>query len=239
MDRAMVLLAAVAESSATDATAQILGERTGINRATVWRILTTLEAHDMVTRDARSGQWSIGAGAVRVARAAGLDALARSARQVLSRLSLQTGETAGFAALQGSTLTYLGEVVPPDSTIASWLGHPAPLHATSTGKAYLAMLPDEEVPALVGSDPVRFNDATVTDLSALRDELGRVRERGFAECRGEYDAAVWGVASPLLDNAGRPVAVLSVWGPVGRVSPARFEALGALTQDAARSLSWR
>lgn len=239
VDRAMVLLAAVADASASDSTAQLLGERTGLNRATVWRILTTLEAHDMVTRDRRTGQWSVGTGAVRIARAAGVDALIRSARGVLNRLSLQTGEVAAFAVEQAGSLVYVAEAIPPGSEIGSWLGRVAPLHATSIGKAYLAMLDPAEVTALVGPRPGRFTDATVTDPLELHEELGRVRERGYAECRGEWDERTWGVASPVLDNTRRPVAVLCVWGPRSRVSPARFEALGALALDAASSLSWR
>lgn len=239
VDRAMVLLTTLAQTSGADSTAQHLGERTGLNRATVWRILSTLQAHDMVTRDERTGQWSIGAGAVRIARSAGLDALTRTARGVLNRLSLQTGEVATFAIEQAEVLTYVAEVIPPGSESRPWLGRPAPLHATAVGKAFLAMLDPTEVPALVGPRPQRYTDATVTGTAELQEELERVRARGYAECRGEYDEAYWGVASPLLDTTGRPIAVLGVWGPSSRVSPARFEALGALALDAARSLSWR
>ena len=42
---------------------------------------------------------------------------------------------------------------------------------------------------------------------------------------------------PVLDSARRPVAVVSVWGPADRVTPARFEALGALVREAALSLT--
>jgi DNA-binding IclR family transcriptional regulator len=45
------------------------------------------------------------------------------------------------------------------------------------------------------------------------------------------------VSAPVLDSARRPVAVVSVWGPAGRVTDARFEALGALVRDAALSLT--
>ena len=41
----------------------------------------------------------------------------------------------------------------------------------------------------------------------------------------------------MLDPAGRPLAVLSIWGPAGRVTDSRFEALGAIARDAAHSIA--
>jgi DNA-binding IclR family transcriptional regulator len=40
----------------------------------------------------------------------------------------------------------------------------------------------------------------------------------------------------VLDPAGRPVAVVSIWGPPDRVPVARFAALGELCAEAAADL---
>ncbi len=56
-------------------------------------------------------------------------------------------------------------------------------------------------------------------------------------CRGEYEASTWGVSAPVLDRAGRPLAVLSIWGPASRVTDAGFEALGTLARDAADGIT--
>jgi DNA-binding IclR family transcriptional regulator len=118
----------------------------------------------------------------------------------------------------------------------NWLGHAVPLHATSTGKAFLAALPAGELEALLPRGPLeRFTDTTITAAGALRAELARVREQGYAISRGELEAALWGVSAAARDAAGRPGAVVSVWGADARVRD-RVDELGARAAAAAREL---
>jgi IclR family acetate operon transcriptional repressor len=114
----------------------------------------------------------------------------------------------------------------------NWLGHAVPLHATSTGKAFLAALGDEELAAVALE---RYTETTITDRRALAAELASVRERGYAVSRGELEPALWGVSAAALDGAGRPVAVLSVWGADARVRE-RLDALGAECAASAATL---
>ena len=58
-------------------------------------------------------------------------------------------------------------------------------------------------------------------------------------CRGEFESSAWGVSAPVLDVSGRPVAILSIWGPSERLTEARFEALGAIAVAAARDIVGR
>ena len=95
VDRALVLLRAVAAASPEDSTAARLAETCDLNRATAWRILHTLEAHGVVRCSRDTGRWSIGATVVEIAQAAGTDTLVDLARPHLERLSLQTGRDRG------------------------------------------------------------------------------------------------------------------------------------------------
>ncbi|MBV9832742.1 MAG: helix-turn-helix domain-containing protein, partial [Marmoricola sp.] len=49
VDRAARLLRAVADAGADGASTVALGDACGLNRATAWRILSTLESHELVT----------------------------------------------------------------------------------------------------------------------------------------------------------------------------------------------
>src|SRR4051812_37942793 len=60
VDRAVDLLRAVAAASGGDASVATLARHAGLNRATAWRILTTLEAQGMVSRDRHTGWYAIG-----------------------------------------------------------------------------------------------------------------------------------------------------------------------------------
>ena len=135
VDRAVRLLHAVAAASGSQATVTSLAAACGLNRATAWRILMTLEAAGMVRADRGTGQYAIGLALVELARSAGVDALAASAHVVLERLSRQTGETAALAAVRGGGLTYVDEVAPSAIVaVSGWRGRVVPLHATSTGQ---------------------------------------------------------------------------------------------------------
>jgi DNA-binding IclR family transcriptional regulator len=250
VDRAMLLLRAVASASAEDSTATRLAEACGLNRATAWRILHTLEAHGAVSCNHATGRWSIGLAVADLARSAGVDAVIEAARPYLERLSLQTGETAALAVVRDVGLTYVAEVAPVAIVAASWRGRTVPLHATSTGKVLLAFGDHRTANAAghgtghgsghgTGAALESFTDTTVTDPEALAAELELTRRRGYAICRGEYEASAWGVSAPVLDRHHQPVAVLSVWGPASRVNDARFEVLGTLVRDAAAELSGR
>jgi DNA-binding IclR family transcriptional regulator len=237
VDRAMQLLRAVASAEAEDSTAARLAETCGINRATAWRILHTLEAHDVVFCQRETGRWSIGVAVVDMAHSAGTDTVIALARPGLEQLSLQTGETAALAVWRLGGLTYVDEVVPPAIVAATWLGQTVPLHATSTGKVLLAFGDPHVVPRLPRRGLERFTDTTLTTAVAVEEQLVGVRQRGFATCRGEYEASAWGVSAPVVDSAGRLLAVLSIWGPGTRVSDARLEVLGPLVHAAAGALS--
>lgn len=234
VDRAAVLLRAIAGAEGGGATGPELAQTTGLNRATAWRILRTLELQDLVTYDPRTRRFSIGMGVVDLAQAAVPNTLLSRARTVVRNLSLQTRETVALALMEETELRYVVEVQPSTSTEPSWLGEGAgPLHATSSGKVVLAWLGIESA----GPDPyLRYTDSTIVTTEQLETELAAVLSRGYALCRGEYDDYVWGVSVPLLDRDQRLIGALSLWGPATRGEPERFDALGLLARDAARGL---
>ena len=127
----------------------------------------------------------------------------------------------------------MDEVTPAAVVTASWLGRTVPLHATSTGKALLAFLPSERVRRVLSTALAGFTATTITDRAALGAELAATRARGYGVCAGELEASLYGVSAPVLDRAGRPLAVLSIWGPRDRIPADRFTELGAIVVRAA------
>jgi IclR family acetate operon transcriptional repressor len=236
VDRAAALLRAVAASVGPQAGVRELAATTGLNRATAWRILRTLEAQGMVHRDPRTREYTIGTTVVDLARSAPKDTWTSRAHWELTTLSLQTRETVALALNEDGDLRYVDEVMPPGSTDRSWLGTNAdPLHATSSGKVFLAYA-DRSID-LLGDEPLeRYTDTTITKRDALNDEIAQVRAQGYALCRGELRADIWGVSAPLMTADQRLLGALSCWGPASRGEPDRFAALGSLVRDTARRL---
>ena len=234
VDRAAALLRAVASSGPS--TAAELAATCGLNRATAYRILTTLEQHELVERDRATGRFRIGRGIVELAGPTRRASVVAIARPVLERLSARVGQTAALAVPSNGSLVYVDEVIPGRVLAASWLGRPVPFHATSTGKAYLAALEAGELVAYLDPELVRFTDTTLTTRAALIEELATTRDRGYGTCRGEFEETLDGVSAAVLDD-GRPIAVVSLWWPVGRTAPVDVEQAGRAARAAAREVS--
>ncbi len=236
VDRAIALLRALAASGGT-ASAPALAHRCGLNRATAYRLLVTLEQQSMVVRDPASGLFSLGPTISELQPGFRRQDLAEQAQPVLERLSLETGETACLGVIRGDLVEYVAEVIPAIIDEESWLGQRVHLHASSMGKAFLAFIEESRVDAIVGESMSRYTDSTITELTRLHAELAQTRLQGYAVCRGELEEGSWGVASPVIGAHGEPVAVLCLWGPDNRGDLARCNALGRLARRAAQELS--
>ena len=136
-------------------------------------------------------------------------------------------------------LVYVSQAQAPHVMTANWLGRPVALHATSTGKAFLAWLPVEERAATLAGPLERYTKTTLTDATALEAELESVRRRGYAVSRGELEEGLWGVSAASLGERERPLAVVSVWGSEGRIRSQGFRALGEAAAATARDLAAR
>jgi acetyl-CoA synthetase len=76
-------------------------------------------------------------------------------------------------------------------------------HALAMGKVVLAQLEPPGLATYIGRGLKRFTRHTVTDPAALRSELDRARERGFAVDREEFQDNFCCIAAPIYDERGR------------------------------------
>ena len=231
VERAAALLRAVAAATGSDGTATALAEAVGLNRTTSWRLLTTLEQQQLVTPRRGHRHLLPGPGLLDLADQASGAALVplgpgRAARPRLPGAGDRRpgGGPRRRAHLRGRGAA--GAVV-----AAGWLGREVPLHATSTGKVLLAFSHPVEVRALLGLPRdgrlPRHTPTTITSARALEEELALTRGPAGTPCAaGEFESSAWGVSAPVLDLVGRPVAVVSLWGPSERLTEDRFESLG-------------
>jgi len=232
--RALALLDALA-SSPEGLGVNELARRIGVNASTASRLLATLERGRLVERAPGSGPYRLGLRLVALADGvlARLD-VRELARPQLRALVAQTGETATLS-VPGGTDAVTVDFVPGHSSVVSIarLGRPSVGHATAAGKVVLAFggapLPD---------GLAAYTPRTITDRTLLERELGRVRERGFAEAAGEREPDLNALAAPVFGRDGDLEAVLGLQGPAARLTeqrrrevlPALLEAAGELTR---------
>jgi DNA-binding IclR family transcriptional regulator len=235
VDRAAALLKAVAGSREPLSVAE-LADQCGLNRSTAWRLLATLDSHGLVERDPTTQRYRIGYAIIQIAAAGDHTALVRRAHPVLQQLANDTGETVNLAVAQRFNLVYVHQVEAPQIMSPNWLGRAVALHATSSGKAFLAWLPKAERDALVPPKLERFTDTTITDRRRLEQELERVRSEGFSICVGELEQTLYGASAAVLNEQERPIAIVSVWGPQHRVPEERLPEIGRQAHRAATAI---
>ena len=109
----------------------------------------------------------------------------------------------------------------------------APVHATASGKVWLASLPDERNGELVRAQGLpAVAPRTITSLRALKDELARVRRQRYAIADEELTEGGRAIAAPIMNGSG-VVGTVAISGPVFRMPLRRLNALAPRVRAAA------
>lgn len=192
-----------------------ISEELGYNRSTVTGLVNTLVAHSFVKKDHVSGKYI-----------QGVKAFALSHNYPIQNYLLNNAMNAWremakiFPELDGLMGLYdeVGKVVA--IPVNSYLGEPPvlgtfdyPIHASGSGKCWLAYMPEDEVAAIIKRNGLpKYTENTITNEEELRRELALVRERGYALDNAEGVEDVHCVAVPLLNSRGEIIAAMSLTG---------------------------
>jgi DNA-binding IclR family transcriptional regulator len=230
VDRALVvleILAKLGQAGVTEIAAEL-----GVHKSTASRLIAVLESRGFVEQLSGHRKYRLGFTIARLARASSgqLD-LARLSQDICDDLTLQTGETTNVAILDGDRIVNIVEAIgPAEITLRTWVGQNCPAHATSSGKALLSGLTDDDVRDRLPATLEAFTAGTVTSVDDLLAELADV---------GEREADLNAVAAPVFDADAHIVAALSVSGPSYRLGAEQFEWVAKQTSAAAQAISMR
>ena len=207
--------------------------------STVYRILKYLAARNYVERTPQG--ILLGSGCLHLgAMAQEQNVLQRLAHPELIRLAEETLETVHLAKLNGNAVVYIDKCDGARSIrMRSMIGRNAPLHCTGIGKAMLAALPDKELAARMRELTFeRFTDTTICDAAGMREEIERIRSRGYAIDDCEHEEGVYCVAAAVIDRRGKVQAGLSLAG-MSLTLKAHTEALAVKVRAAAYRIAAR
>jgi DNA-binding IclR family transcriptional regulator len=236
VDRAVLLLKVVAGAEQRPTAAE-LAVACGMNRTTAWRLLSTLEDHRLVERDAAQ-RYGIGYAAVALGNSrSGSGALARVARPVLERLAAKSGTTVTLSVGDLRGVMAIDQIDPPGATLVlNYRGKLLPLHAASNGKLLLASFSDQELGELLQSPLEQLTDATIVDPQQIREIVAAARRDGYAVTVGEIDPGVNGVSVAVKSRSGSVLALLSLSDTEHRLPAAQLTEQVPLLLEAAEAL---
>jgi DNA-binding IclR family transcriptional regulator len=212
--KAVVLLEVLADER--EATPRRLSEVLHEPRTTVYRLLTGLQALDMVEAGSRAGTYRLGWRLLRLGSAV-IERLdeRQAALPVMERIHERTGETVFLCVRRGDDAVCIERL---DGlrvqSLALRLGGSLPLHLGAGPRVLLAWEPREEWDAYVErQSPL----AAMTERSpATREELVAELERsladGFAVSDEDVTPGIASLGAPIFDYTGRVRAAVSIGG---------------------------
>jgi IclR family acetate operon transcriptional repressor len=199
-----------------------LSAATGLNNSTCHHLISTLAARGYVTQNSETRSYGLGNKVFDLseARARQFDLL-DIAMPAVRNLNRRTGEAVHLALIQARELVTVAKLdslhaVKVDSGFA---GKSNATHATASGKAILAWLPEAEQKAILDTKGMTvFTEHTITDVDKLKEELALVRRHGFASDVEEFQPGVMCVGAAIRNHTGGVIASISASMPAMRAS---------------------
>ncbi len=239
LSRAVQILASV-NAKPTGITLSEIATDVALSKATTYRFVRALLAVDFLRLELETGGYYIGPALLRFGRlAVQHEDLRMAARPFLEALRTSTGETVTLVVpVAAERLTIDVVLSEHELRAAPEVGSLKPVYAGAAGKAMLAWYPDEELKSLLNRLTLKsVAPGTITNLPALRRELVRVRERGYAISADETVLGQAASAAPVFRDAGRLVGSINISGPKVRLTRPKLERQGELVAAAAAKLS--
>jgi DNA-binding IclR family transcriptional regulator len=219
-----------------------LSRRLGLPRASVFRILQTLEQMGFVERIGDSAHYKLGMAVLRL----GFEFLASMeltelGRPVIDDLCAATGLSSHLVVRDGREVVFVAKAVGRSFMINSiQIGARLPAHATVLGRVLLADLSPDELAALYqGVELVAHTAQTPTSIAALRSSVQEDARRGYGISQGGFELAISTIAAPVFDSYHKVSAAVSVTVPAQQVEPQQRDELVAQVCSAAQRLSER
>ncbi len=223
VERTMSILEAISKSG--EVNLETLAKKTSLPKATLLRFLSSLASLGYVYRDDADRyhltlkMFSIGSRSLK-----DLD-LIKVAEPFARELSKELGETVHMGILEDDQAIYvLKEESYYTIRMYSRVGKAIPLYCTAIGKIFLSEMSEAELSDYFKNHTLRpFTAKSIRTEAALREELKRIKERGWSIDDEEHEDNIMCLASPIRDNNGHVLAAISVSWPLFRFDRNNFE----------------
>jgi DNA-binding IclR family transcriptional regulator len=238
LDRAFDIIEALAQSNKPLHLSE-LGERTGMSKSTVHRILQSLQNRGYASQ-MQDGCYTVGSKLFETAscRIDSLE-LQAEAKPFLEILQKTLGVASYLGVLDGPFVSIIEQHAADRSEERyTKVGRRYPAHCTSMGKCLLACLSSDDLESvLYGFDLQALTPQTITDKRAFVQHLHQVRKQGWALDREESALNHRCLAAPVFDYRGDAVAVVGISGPNSAIPDERIEEMAHEVVRASQGIS--
>lgn len=217
-----------------------LSRKLQLPRASVFRMLHTLEQAGYVSRASDGTHYKLGLGVLRL----GFEFLAsmeltEQGRPIIEALRDRCGYSSHLVVRDGRDVVFVGKVPGTSALFHSiQVGARLPAHATVLGRLLLADLDMAELSLLYPESRLQsFTPKTPTTLKQLKQLIDEDKARGFGVSQGGFETGISTIAAPVFEEHGKVAAAVSITVPVQRIDEKELKALVDEVRVAAHELS--
>ncbi|GAB3186266.1 IclR family transcriptional regulator [Hydrogenophaga aquatica] len=219
-----------------------LSRRLDLPRASVFRMLYTLEQGGFVEKADDGVSYKLGLAVLRL----GFELLAsmeltEHGRPVIEELRDRSGYSAHIVVRDAREVVFIAKAAGRNAMFHSiQVGARLPAHATVLGRLLLSDLDMAALSLLYPDTPLpSYTPKTPTTLAQLKALIDQDRAKGYGVSMGGYETGISTIAAPVFNDRGEVAAAISISVPAQRIDDEALPPLVAMVQEAASQLTER
>ncbi|AWB45585.1 IclR family transcriptional regulator [Paenibacillus sp. CAA11] len=214
-----------------------ISEKLNLNISTVYGLIHTLCAYSYMDKNPENGKYRLG---LEFLIKANLVSQSLDLKEIghahLTELTKKYHETSHLYVYQHEQIFCVDKVESPNNyfIVSSRAGHKLPMHASASGKVFLAHMSEAELQQFLSSYRLTsLTDKTLTNEENLLRNLRQIREQGYGIEDEEIETGAYSIAAPVKDAGNRIVGTISVVGSLARIKEQEEHILTDLLSAAA------
>lgn len=218
VERAFAILELFAGGASELSLKEIAGG-TGLNKSTAFGLVNTLADLGYLQQNDGNQKYTPGAKVLSLANMVKVNnIIIRTVHPHLERLAQKYRETAHCAVESGDSVTYIDKVESPGSiNINTQIGTKNYMHCTGVGKCILAHGSAARIERILSGNLKTMTYNTITNAERLKEELEKIRERGYATDDEEIEIGLSCIAVPVFSAEGKADIAVSLAGLTQRI----------------------
>ena len=219
-----------------------LSRRMGLPRASVFRMLFTLEQSGFLERCSDGVSYKLGLSVLRL----GFELLASMeltevGRPIIDELRDRSGFSAHLVVRDARDVVFIAKAAGNNAMFHSiQVGARLPAHATVLGRTLMSDLDMAQLSKLFPETKLqKFTPKTPTDVKALKALIDQDRDRGYGVSMGGYETGISTIAAPVFNEQSRVAAAISISVPTQRIDDEVLMPLVNLVKAAADQMTER
>lgn len=219
-----------------------LSRRLGLPRASVFRMLFTLEQGGFLERSEDGVSYRLGLAVLRL----GFELLAsmeltEHGRPVIEELRDRCGYSSHIVVRDAREVVFIAKAAGRSALFHSiQVGARLPAHATVLGRLLLADLDMAGLQQLYPEQPLHaYTPLTPTTLVQLKALIEEDRARGHGISMGGFETGISTIAAPVFNDRGAVAAAVSISVPAQRIDDGALPELVDMVKAAAAQLTER